>query len=454
MSENENHSRQLTKEEEHKKLFGSKLQPGEKFHLGAKFDANKFDDCLFWTKGKGGSDISIRSDDFIRAEVGGKWTKVSDRRVLSSEFEQIIKKIITNAAPGSLLKGKDIDKSYQPLDINNDNMAHRFRMNVTAMRSLNSDNPGFAMVLRSLPTNPPTVKQLGIEEDIIKYFRRKDGLNLVTGGTGSGKSTLIYSLLRNILESEDTHDHILDYSKPIEYTMDGLDFPNSFISQTEVGVHLRNTDNPTESAAWQSAVRNALRRKPNHIIIGETRDKPTCDSVLTAANTGHLATTTLHTNGVAASIQRVLRFYSFEERIGVGMDFLSYLNIIVNQMLVSSKDGTRKYALREYLLFNDYVKSMLRSEDNVDKWPLLIQDIMNTHSLKPDGPVKCMTMLDHAMLRYNAGEIGDDSLDIVKSLARGHQESLSEIGKQATRDLEYDEVINSIESSPVGEENG
>lgn len=436
---------QNRKEEEHKKLFGSKLKDGEVFKLTNRFDANKFDDCLFWSKSKGGSDISIRSDDYIRSEISGKWRKISDRRVLASEFEAIIKQIITNAAPGSLLKGRAIDKSYQPLDVNNNNIPHRFRMNVTAMRSLDSDAPAFAMVLRSLPTNPPTVSQLGIEDDIINNFRVHNGLNLVTGGTGSGKSTLIYSLLRHILSDSNIYDHILDYSRPIEYTMDGLDFPNSFLSQTEVGLHLRNSDSNTETAAWQEAVRNALRRKPNHIVIGESRDKPTFDSVLTAANTGHLATTTLHTNGCAASIQRALRFYSFEERLGVGTDLISFLNIIVNQMLVPNFDNTRKYALREYIIFNDYVKSRITSIDNVDKWPAEVQNIMNEFSGQPNAPVKCMTMLDHAKKRFKDKEIGIDSLKIVQNMARGHKEALQTIGTQQQRDVEFNELISNGE---------
>lgn len=431
----------------HERLFGSKLKDGEVFKLNNRFDANNFDDCIAWSKSKGGSDISIRSDDFIRSEIGGSWRKISNRRVLSNELNAIIMKIVNNAATGSLLKGYPIDKSYHPVDENGNK--HRFRMNITAMRSLNSDEAGYAIVLRSLPTNPPTVEELEIEDDIVKNFRRKDGLNLVTGGTGSGKSTLIYSLIRNILSDKNTHDHILDYSRPIEYTMDGLDFPNSFLSQMEVGVHLKNADSHTESAYWQEAVRNALRRKPNHIIIGETRDKPTCDAILTAANTGHLATTTLHTNGVAATIQRVLRFYSFEERIGVGIDFLSYLNIIVNQMLVYNGDETRKYALREYIVFNDYLKSKIKAIESVDKWPQAIQDLMNEHSLKENAPIKCMTLLDHALIRYKAGEISEKSLDIVQSLARGHKESLSSIGKQVEKDG-IDEIVINQDSESEG----
>ena len=433
---------ELAKEDMHKKLFGSKLKPGEVFRLGARFDADKFDDALFWSKSKGGSDISVRSDDYIRAEVAGKWMKISDRRVMASEFEAIIKKIINNSAPGSLNKGRAIDKSYQPLDINNDNIPHRFRMNLTAMRSLNSDATGYAMVLRSLPTNPPTVSQLEIEEEIIKGFRVPKGLNLVTGGTGSGKSTLIYSLLRNILESDRNYDHILDYSRPIEYTMDGLDFPNSFLSQMEVGIHLRNSDSATETAAWQEAVRNALRRKPNHIVIGESRDRPTFDSVLTAANTGHLATTTLHTNGCAASIQRALRFYSFEERIGVGTDLIDFLNLIVNQMLVPSADDSRKYALREFIIFNDYAKSRIKSIENVDFWPSEVNNMLNEFSCKPDAPVRCMSMLDHALIRYERGEIGDAALTTVKNMARGHQTSLAKIGNTESSDLSFNELIS------------
>ena len=417
----------------HKRMFGSRLAVDatgqyEKYQLPDRLDANYFDDMLFWLKERGASDIVVRSDDYVRAEVAGKWLKLSYRVVQPVEIEDIIRTIVSTAAVGSLQKGRDIDKSYQPRDANR--MPHRFRMNITAIRSINSESISYAIGLRTLPTNPPTVSQLEIEADIYENFRISAGLNLITGATGSGKSTMNYSLLRYILEDPNTFDHIIDFSKPIEYTMDGLDFPNSFLSQTEVGVHLRNPDSITESAMWQYAARNGMRRKPNHIVVGETRDKPTMELVLAAALSGHLTTTTLHTYGCALTIQRILRWFSYEERLGVGTDIVSAMNLVINQMLVKSKDGSRKYAVREYILFNDYVKSRVMSLDNVEKWPGEVQNIMNEFSMKPGAPVKCMTMLDHAQKLFHEGLIAESSLNEVRNKARGHKSELEEIGEQ------------------------
>src|SRR5690606_26921321 len=126
-------------------------------------------------------------------------------------------------------------------------------------------------------SQPIELEKLGIEPAIVANVRPPQGLNLITGPTGSGKSTLLSSIVRYICENPDADEKIIEYSRPIEYVYDGLNFPASFVFQSEIGKHLRPKDERGggEDSEWAYAVRNALRRAPDIILLGEARDRAT-----------------------------------------------------------------------------------------------------------------------------------------------------------------------------------
>lgn len=418
---------------DHEKLFGVIIQDGEKYDIPHNFDATGFDNFLKWGKERKVSDFSVRSNDYIRGYVGGGWRILSGRTVEHDEVDAIIRQIDTATSTADLLKGKDIDRAYRPKDMIT-KIVHRFRINMTGIKSPVSDSEAYAIIARMLPEMPPTTEQLGIEPELVHAFHKSNSISLITGGTGSGKSTLIYAFIRHFIElgkTQKTGLHILDYSKPIEYVINDID-SQSFLSQSEVGSMLRDFDSSLESAQWQYAVRNAMRRKPDVIVVGETRDKPTFDAVLTAANTGHDTITTLHNNSCASSLQRGLRFYAYEERLGVGTDLVGYLNCIINQQLVNGADSRKKFALREFIVMNDYVRNCLLSVPDVEKWPRLLQDIILDNSDKPVGTRKvfCRSKVDHAKERYNAGEISLETLEAIRAQTIGMESSLNDIGDQ------------------------
>jgi len=421
--------------EQHKSLFGSTLEQGERYELPPFVSDLDFDAFLFWGKTKNVSDFSFRSNDYIRGNVKGGWRRLTNRPITHDELSSVINTIDTATSTADLQKGHDIDRSYSPKE---KNKPHRFRINITHVKSPINDDSGFNIIIRMLPGKPPTVKQLGIEKELVDNFYRKNSLSLITGGTGHGKSTLIYSLLQNFVEIGKNVDiglHILDYSKPIEYTINDIE-SETFITQCEVGSMLKDFDNSTESAQWQYAVRNAVRRKPDIIVIGETRDKPTFDAVLGSANTGHYGLSTLHTNSAASSLQRALRFYSHEERLGVATDLIGFLHCIVNQELVSSACGKMKYALREFVIVNDYVRNTLLAEENVEKWPMLLHNMIMENSRKNPAERKliCQSKLSHAEQRFTDGEISQITLEDIRNRTRGMKTELVEIGPQQYRD--------------------
>ena len=190
---------------------------------------------------------------------------------------------------------------------------------------------------------------LGIEEQLINNWAPHQGLILVTGPTGSGKTTLLASGCRLLIEREQGSGKLLTYEAPIEYVYDAITGPRSLVAQSEIPRHL-----PTFAAG----VRNALRRKPNIILVGEARDRETMSAAIEAGQTGHLVYSTLHTIGVAATVRRTISVFDPAERTERAYALMETLRMIVTQALVPRVGGGR-IGLREYLVFDDNVREQI-----------------------------------------------------------------------------------------------
>src|SRR5262249_186992 len=152
----------------------------------------------------------------------------------------------------------------------------------------------------------------------------RQGIVIITGPTGSGKTTLLAAGNRMLLERPQGCGKMLTYEAPIEYTYDGIKSPRSLVAQTEIPRHL-----PT----FAHGIRNSLRRKPEIIVVGESRDRETINAAIEAAQTGHAVYTTTHTTGVAATIQRMLSTYEMNEREERAIALMETLRLIVTQAL-------------------------------------------------------------------------------------------------------------------------
>ena len=186
-----------------------------------------------------------------------------------------------------------------------------------------------------------------------KALAPDQGVVYVTGATGSGKSTLLAAIIRHLVEKEEGNCKVLTYEAPIEFVYDDIQMPSSIVSQAEIPRHL---------ASFAAGVRNALRRKPGLILVGEARDAQTISAVIEAALTGHPVYTTLHSNGVAETIRRLVTSFPADERHGRTIDILETIRLAVWQRLVPSTDGMR-VALREYLVFDNKIRDMLLDVD-------------------------------------------------------------------------------------------
>ncbi len=323
-----------------------------------RFKEEHIDPFLTWCVKKGSSDISIQTDKPVYNELSGYLYPAVYRAIDGADMAVFLTKIYGADASARLASGHDLDVSYE---IRPDRYSRmRFRVNITAVQSKGRDAAQITM--RVLPKEPPTMKELNIEEDIINNWSPRQGMVVVTGPTGSGKTTLLAAGNRMIIERPRGCGKMLTYEAPIEYTYDTIQSPRSLISQTEIPRHLPD---------FAAGIRNALRRKPNIIMVGEARDRETIAAAIEAAQTGHAVYTTTHTMGVSATVRRMVSTFDISERSERAYALMETLRLIVTQALVPKKGGGR-LGVREWMRFPDEVREKLL-DMNYEEWGTEIQ---------------------------------------------------------------------------------
>ena len=295
------------------------------------------------------SDITVQTGEPIFAEVYGKLLKITNRRLSNTELGDLINSIYGPNATTQLLSGKDIDTHYEFRP--NRGVRYRYRVNATAC--LVEGHDAIQITLRTIPTTPPKLSTMNLPDNILEAIAPQEGIVFITGATGSGKSTLLASIIRELIETSDSNRKVLTYESPIEFVYDEIETISSVVSQSEIPRHL---------PSFADGVRNALRRKPRLIMVGECRDAETISAALEAALTGHPVYTTLHTSGVAETMRRLVTSFAGEERLGRTIDILETIRLCIWQKLVPTVDE-RRVALREYLVFDEEVRDILLDGD-------------------------------------------------------------------------------------------
>ncbi len=339
------------------------------------------DNFLLWSVKQGASDITFQSDRPVYHELDGVLYPATYKTLDAADMAAILHKIYGPEAQARLASGRDLDLSYE---VRPDRYTRiRFRVNITAILSRGRD--AVQVTMRALPNEPPTLYDLNIEDHIVQNWAPRQGMVIITGPTGSGKSTLLAAGCRMLLERSHGCGKMLTYEAPIEYVYDTIESPRSLVSQTEIPRHLPD---------FAHGVRNALRRKPEVILVGEARDRETISAAIEASQTGHAVYTTTHTVGVAATIQRMISSFDAAERPERAYALMETVRMIVTQALVP-KIGGGRVGLREWMVFPDEVREKMLDMD-FKEWGAHLQRLIPSYG---------QTMADSARKAFEEGSI-------------------------------------------------
>ena len=344
-----------------------------------RFHENCIDDFLLWCVNKDSSDVTFQTNRQAYNEISGQLIPGTFRAMDASDVAAVVTKIYGAEALALLAGGTDLDLSYEIMISRVERI--RFRVNMTAILADGRD--GVQITMRTLPSIPPTMEQLSIEKEIVDNWHPRQGLVLVTGPTGSGKSTLMAAGNRMMIEKG--CGKMLTYEAPIEFTYDKILNKGSLVAQSEIPKHLPN---------FSAGVRNALRRKPEIILVGESRDRETMAASIEAGQTGHTVYTTLHTTGVAETVRRMVSTFDSSERSERAYSLMESLRLIVTQTLAPRVGGGR-VGLREWMVFTDEIREKMLSME-FDRW---------SYELMKMVPMHGRSMAKSAKLEYDKGTI-------------------------------------------------
>ncbi len=281
-----------------------------------------------------GSDVHITAGSPPIIRINGELKAASPNILTGDDTKKMVMEILTELQ-FKLLEGTgDVDCSFESPSVG------RFRVNAFKQRGC------YGLVMRTINTTVPTVEDLKIPLPISELTNKRRGLILVTGPTGSGKSTTLAALIDKI--NKEKNEHIITIEDPIEFMHKSN---KSLINQREVG-------DDTESFA--KALRASLREDPDVILVGEMRDLETISTAITAAETGHLVMSTLHTIGAAKTIDRIIDVFPPHQQQQVKVQLGSVLEAVVSQQLIPTKDGKGRVAVHEIMVATNAVKNLVR----------------------------------------------------------------------------------------------
>ncbi|AFZ04496.1 type IV pilus twitching motility protein PilT [Calothrix sp. PCC 6303] len=285
------------------------------------------------------SDIHIRVSEVPRLRVRGQMVIYSKGEIITPQhFEGFLAEILTPSQQQRYAETKELDTGifYPQL----------LRCRVNCFQTLT----GGAMVLRLITLDVPSIDSLRLPAVLKDIITKKQGLVLVTGPTGSGKSTTMAAMIRFL--NETAQKHIVTIEDPIEYVHTSQ---KSLISQREVGLHTHE---------FHDALRSVLREDPDVILIGEMRDRTTVETALKAAQTGHLVIGTLHTKNAIAVVNRLLNIYHPDEQAAIRVQIVDCLVAVIAQQLLPTVNGTRTVALEILLNTPTMQDCLLKGEDS------------------------------------------------------------------------------------------
>lgn len=308
-----------------------------------------------------GSDLHVLAGDPPRMRVHGDLITLQNAPLDGDELSDSLYQIMTKASQDQFHLQDSADFAYEIDEV------ARFRVNV--FRHLN----GMGAVFRGIPSKALTLDELGMPKAVRQLTKVNKGLILVTGKTGSGKSTTLAAIVDAI--NDRLHGHILTIEDPIEFVHLRK---GCLISQREIGVH---------SPSFSDALHSALREDPDVVLVGELRDLETMSIAMTAAEMGILVMGTLHTNGAAATIDRAVNIFPADKQDHVRNMLSTSLRGVISQQLLKKKDGSGRVAALEILVNNSAVGNLIR-QGKLEQLETVMQSSGKDGMCTMDGAIK------------------------------------------------------------------
>jgi twitching motility protein PilT len=323
---------------------------------------------------RGGSDLHITAGIAPCMRINGDLTPLPGRdRLLPVDTETLIRSVLSDAMWQKFEASQELDTAYALPGVS------RFRMNVYRQRG------AVGAVMRAIPHRIRSLDELGLPQSVESFAHLPRGLVLVTGPTGSGKSTTLASLLD--VANQTRAGHIVTIEDPIEYLHR---HGKSVVNQREVG---------SDTADFSVALKHVLRQDPDIILVGELRDLETTSVAVTAAETGHLVLATLHTQSAAQTIDRLIDIYPPHQQQQIRAQLSNCLQGVVTQALAPRKDGMGRTIVCEIMVATSAIRNLVR-EGKVHQIPSFLQSSSDVGMISFD---------QHLAQRYSDGVISKNT---------------------------------------------
>lgn len=323
----------------------------------------------------GASDIILKTGSLPRFRFNGELVSLSDGQMITPQImEQWMERVLPQHLLQRLKTNGDVDFGYQSQSGN------RFRVNLFRQRQ------AYGMVMRVISTHIRTLEELQMPAILRDLTEERRGLILVTGATGSGKTTTLAAMIQRI--NLERASHIITIEDPIEFNFKD---ERSTVNQREIGL---------DSDSFGNALRGALRQNPDVILVGELRDQETTSTALMAAETGHLVLSTLHTIDAVDAMTRLLSYFSPHQHHSLRQLLSHALKAVISQRLVPRIDGRGLVAAHEIMIVNSTVRDIILKAEHFSSLHQAIQTGSDSEGMQ--------TFDDSLLELCNAGIISKD----------------------------------------------
>lgn len=294
----------------------------------------KLDSWLNMLIDVGGADLHIKSNGQIRARLKSEIVLLSKEKIDTKTMESLVK-LLTGSHYENFMENKEFDGAYGL------NEKYRFRVNIFMHLG------GYAIAFRLIPFCIKSIEELNLPKALHKLTHLRRGLVLVTGTTGSGKSTTLASIIEEI--NKTYNHHIITIEDPVEYVHHDAE---SIVEQRELGLHTQS---------FSRALRAAMREDPDIIVVGEIRDYATAESILQAVNTGHLVFSTVHTLDAKETVDRLIGMFPTDEQNRVRATLSATLEAVISQRLIKGISGDMVAAV-EMMFKSPQIQELIRAK--------------------------------------------------------------------------------------------